>query len=494
MRYAASLNAGLGGLMHSIWAQPQGNGTLDAMKVAEGESTIAKNNAGIGKDNAEADKITKRLRDMYDPQLNQDVSAGMLPNATPEQRASATINMLRLTDNPQHLTDSFGEGLSQANYQRALDDPNFAPNFNRANASKDGKMYSNVGDSGLVLSQANGLQGVGNQPQYDAQLAKTKSETVKNNATTGKTISDLNKPDYSIEKDGSGAMFYVDKNGKSAPKPILNTDGTPFKGATNNVVFKNDVNGNLYALNKDANNPNPTPVIGAEGKQFVGQSGALIQMRANSLDVAGNEAVNQLDLIAQMPAGQGLSAFQDAQSKGGTYLQAFKNVTSRQLTNEDAVAYQAAMSGLGMEVARLANSGYAPTDGQIKAITEGATVKEGQDTVFTSTLKFLKLAQNARAALEAAKIGTPEQRKQRDEIVKKLEKYPKPVQFYNAYKRSDKSTGAVIDGFKSSQQPAPSSNPDRQDYVSARNQAYKSGNYDLVRKMDAEAKKDGLIK
>jgi hypothetical protein len=195
MRYAASLNAGLGGLMRTLWAQPKGNGALDAMKVAEGESTIAKNNAGIGKDNAEADKITKRLRDMYDPQFNQDVSSGMLPNATPEQRASATINMLRLTDNPQHLTDSFGKGLDQSNYQRALDDPNFAPNFNRANAAKDGKMYSNVGDSGLVLSQANGLQGVGNQPQYKSQLAKTVAETGRANAQAGQadSVAKLNK-------------------------------------------------------------------------------------------------------------------------------------------------------------------------------------------------------------------------------------------------------------------------------------------------------------
>lgn len=225
MKYKNSISAALNGLFRSQIAKPHGNGMLDAMKLAEGESTIAKNNAGIGRDNAETDKITRRLQDLYSPEFQQELASGMLPNATPEQRAASVLNSLRITDNPERVTSAYGDGLNQSYYDQALNNPEFAKQFNTANAAKGGKLYSDVGSTGLTLDQSSGGQFVGNNQQFNSNLGKTRSEVGKNNAQAGQANSATaynnwrtTQPQNTIGYNTDGGMVLVDKRtGQSMP-------------------------------------------------------------------------------------------------------------------------------------------------------------------------------------------------------------------------------------------------------------------------------------
>lgn len=214
----SAVSAGLAGLYRTLISQQTGNGMVDAAKIADTESNISKNNAAIAKDAAETDKITRRTNDLSNPEFLRSVMEGFLPNATPEARAFSTAQSLRITDDPQRMTGAYGESLNQSYFNQALTDPNFAKQFNTANAAKGGKLYDAVGSTGMTLSQADGSQIVGNKEQFGNNQAKTISETGKNNAYAGQAQSAtalnefrINQPQKVIGYDSNGGMVLVDK-------------------------------------------------------------------------------------------------------------------------------------------------------------------------------------------------------------------------------------------------------------------------------------------
>jgi hypothetical protein len=227
-----TLSSAVSGLFRSYIAQqPKQNGVLDGLKIAQGESTINQNNASIAKSNAEADKITKRLRDLYDTEFQKNLVTGMLPTATPEQRAYSNLNSLRITDNPEQLVDAYGKGLGQYYFDKSLNDPEYAKKYNTASAAEKGNLYSPVGSTGLTLSQVDGGQNLGNQKLFDGTMGKIGSEIAENNAQAKKanadakkTTFDTGKPKTTVILDGNGNPFIVNESA-STMSPVSSTGG-----------------------------------------------------------------------------------------------------------------------------------------------------------------------------------------------------------------------------------------------------------------------------
>lgn len=225
MKYSNAIGAALNGLFKTTVAQQPQNGMMDAIKIAQGESTINQNNASISKNNAE----TQRLNDerlLY----SDDALRGALTSAlTGDNQADRTNALLRLTPlvkNPEQVTNAIGKSIRQLWANNVMTgQPDAAQRFNTLNAAEGGKLYSDVGSTGLTLNQGTGKQEVGNNSLYTANLGKIGSETGKNNAQARQADSAVklnnwrqNQPQNTIGYDANGNMVLVDKRtGQSMP-------------------------------------------------------------------------------------------------------------------------------------------------------------------------------------------------------------------------------------------------------------------------------------
>lgn len=92
--------------------------------------------------------------------------------------------------NAQQLTKSMMDLLGRQDAEGIYADPSLAQGVNTAAAAAAGKLYDNGRDPGTVLSQGTGQLAIGNQPVYDAGIAKTRSETSENIAQAEKARKD----------------------------------------------------------------------------------------------------------------------------------------------------------------------------------------------------------------------------------------------------------------------------------------------------------------
>lgn len=225
MKYSNAIGAALNGLFKTTVAQQPQNGALDALKIAQGESTINQNNASISKNNAEAQRLNDE-RLLY----SDDALRGALTSAlTGDNQADRTNALLRLTPlvkNPEQVTDAIGKSIRQLWANNVMTgQPDAAQRFNTLNAAEGGKLYSDVGSTGLTLNQGTGKQEIGNNSLYTANLGKIGSETGKNKAQARQADSTVklnnwrqNQPQNTIGYDANGNMVLVDKRtGQSMP-------------------------------------------------------------------------------------------------------------------------------------------------------------------------------------------------------------------------------------------------------------------------------------
>ena len=212
MKYRNAIGAALNGLFKTTVAQQPQNGMMDALKIAQGESTINQNNASISKNNAEAQRLNDE-RLLY----SDDALRGALTSAlTGDNQADRTNALLRLTPlvkNPEQLTDAIGKSFRQLYADNVMNGvPNAAENLNTLSAAEGGKLYSPVGSTGLTLNQGSGLQTTGNPVLFGKTTAKLDSEIKENNAQTAKTNKDINTPKTSVTTDGSGMPFVINES------------------------------------------------------------------------------------------------------------------------------------------------------------------------------------------------------------------------------------------------------------------------------------------
>lgn len=227
MKYSNAIGAALNGLFKTTVAQQPQNGMMDALKIAQGESTINQNNASISKNNAEAQRLNDE-RLLY----SDDALRGALTSAlTGDNQADRTNALLRLTPlvkNPEQVTDAIGKSFRQLYADNVMNGvPNAAQRFNTLNAAEGGKLYSDVGSTGLTLNQGTGKQEIGNNSLYTANLGKIGSETGKNNAQARQAQTDvrvklknLEQSGKTVETDGNGNLIIVDKS-TAVGQPVL---------------------------------------------------------------------------------------------------------------------------------------------------------------------------------------------------------------------------------------------------------------------------------
>lgn len=218
MKYSNAIGASLNGLFKTTVAQQPQNGMMDALKIAQGESTINQNNASISKNNAEAQRLNDE-RLLY----SDDALRGALTSAlTGDNQADRTNALLRLTPlvkNPEQVADAIGKSIRQSWANNVMTgQPDAAQRFNTLNAAEGGKLYSPVGSTGLTLNQGSGLQTTGNPVLFGKTTAKLDSEIKENNAQARQADSTVklnnwrqNQPQVVIGYDVNGKMVLVDK-------------------------------------------------------------------------------------------------------------------------------------------------------------------------------------------------------------------------------------------------------------------------------------------
>jgi hypothetical protein len=244
MKYSNAIGAALNGLFRSTIAQPQQNGVLDGLKIAQGESTINQNNASIAKNNAEATRLNDE-RLLYSDDALRGAISSALTGGNEADRTNALLRITPLVKNPEQVTDAIGKSFRQLYAQNVMNGlPNAAENLNTLSAAEKGNMYSDVGTTGLVLNQGTGLQGVGNQKLFTGTMGKIGSETNENNAQANQANSTvilnnwrMNQPNNAIGYNADGGMVLVDKRtGKTTPvsgsvlsKPVQKLPPTALK-------------------------------------------------------------------------------------------------------------------------------------------------------------------------------------------------------------------------------------------------------------------------
>ena len=100
MKYSNAIGAALNGLFKTTVAQQPQNGMMDALKIAQGESTINQNNASISKNNAEAQRLNDE-RLLYSDDALRGALTQALTNGNQADRTNALLRLTPLVKNPE---------------------------------------------------------------------------------------------------------------------------------------------------------------------------------------------------------------------------------------------------------------------------------------------------------------------------------------------------------------------------------------------------------
>lgn len=244
MKYSNAIGAALNGLFKTTVAQQPQNGMMDALKIAQGESTINQNNASIAKNNAEAQRLNDE-RLLYSDDALRGALTSALTGDNQVDRTNALLRLTPLVKNPEQVTDAIGKSIRQLWANNVMTgQPDAAENLNTLSAAEGGKLYSPVGSTGLTLNQGSGLQTTGNPVLFGKTTAKLDSEIKENNAQARQADSTVelnnwrqNQPQNTIGYDANGNMVLVDKrtgkktpvNGNIQPKPTQKLPPTALK-------------------------------------------------------------------------------------------------------------------------------------------------------------------------------------------------------------------------------------------------------------------------
>ena len=139
--------------------------------------------------------------------------------------------------------------------------------------------------------------------------------------------------------------------------------------------------------------------------------GAIGKRYTEAMRVAGAELLAEMKNVNAMMENNGvpkMSAFQDAQKKGGGTFNAMRNYLAQQATPEEATVYQAAAAGMDLALARMQNAGPPATQAQIAALRDGLKFTNA-DTRYTMLFKLNNARQRAMLALDKWSLGTKEQ-------------------------------------------------------------------------------------
>jgi hypothetical protein len=158
------------------------------------------------------------------------------------------------------------------------------------------------------------------------------------------------------------------------------------------------------------------------------RASAINERYANTVYRAGNEVLRSLELVEQIGITRGGGIFAGVVGKGTIPTQ-LQSQLGQYFTSEQEKNYNSAMAGIALEMAYVLNGGYKPDAQTVNKIETLLSVTPN-DTVGNAAYKFADVAAKLKAAVEVTPTYTPDQKRIRDEMMVKLDRYALPEVVY----------------------------------------------------------------
>ena len=162
----------------------------------------------------------------------------------------------------------------------------------------------------------------------------------------------------------------------------------------------------------------PPSVVDAMGGRKA--QSAITQRYNQRTMTAAAEVLRNIDMIGSMPLGQTGGLFN--YDKAGA-LTGLKNT----LTDTDAENLETAQSGLALELTTLLRGGMALNEEELRQINKGAELRAGI-SVESARYKLANVIAKSVTALESFEPSTDQQSREKETLLKKMQKYPTPEQ------------------------------------------------------------------
>lgn len=158
------------------------------------------------------------------------------------------------------------------------------------------------------------------------------------------------------------------------------------------------------------------------------RASAINERYANTVYRSANEVLRSLELVEQIGITRGGGVFAGVVGKGTIPTQ-LQGQLGQYFTAEQEKNYNTAMSGIALEMAYVLNGGYKP-DGQTVNKIEGLLAVTPNDTVGNAAYKFSDVAAKLKAGIEYTPTYTELQKKAKEDLIKKLDRYATPEIVY----------------------------------------------------------------
>jgi uncharacterized protein YcfJ len=175
----------------------------------------------------------------------------------------------------------------------------------------------------------------------------------------------------------------------------------------------------------------------------VGKAASATNERyANTVFRASNEVLRNLELVEKIGITTGGGALGGVVGKGTISSEVQRNL-GQYFTEEQQRNYNTAMSGIALELAYVLNGGYKPNEGQISKLDALLSVGPN-DTYGNAAYKFSDVTAKLKAAIETSPAYTEDQKKTKEMLVEKMDKYATPEQVQDRVYGTPRSEEPVV--------------------------------------------------
>lgn len=158
------------------------------------------------------------------------------------------------------------------------------------------------------------------------------------------------------------------------------------------------------------------------------RASAINERYANTVYRSANEVLRSMELVEQIGITRGGGVFSGVVGKGTIPTQ-LQGQLGQYFTSEQEKNYNTAMSGIALEMAYVLNGGYKP-DAQTVNKIEVLLAVTPNDTVGNAAYKFADVAAKLKAGIEYTPTYTELQKKAKEEMMRKLDRYATPEVVY----------------------------------------------------------------
>jgi hypothetical protein len=172
--------------------------------------------------------------------------------------------------------------------------------------------------------------------------------------------------------------------------------------------------------------------VKADLKSVAGPRSAINERYANTVFRSGNEVLRSLELVEQIGMTTGGGVLGGVVGKGSIPSEV-QRFLGQYMTEEQQRNYNTAMSGISLELAYVLNGGYKPDAGTVNKIETLLSVGPN-DTAGNAAYKFADVTAKLKAAVEVSPTYTEDQKKTKEMLMQKMDKYATPeVVYQRAY-------------------------------------------------------------